>query len=75
MEVYRITNTITGKVYIGSTKYTKEYRWSTHLKDLKKGDSRPLYEDIRKYGIDAFDLTTLHKYDSNTTISELQKVE
>lgn len=65
MEVYKITCKINGKVYIGSTKLSKEARWgdlsnrSSHLSCARDGDTRPLYEDIRQYGPDQFELEIL----------------
>lgn len=70
MEVYKITCKVNNKVYIGSTKYTKELRWkdysnrSSHLSCVRDGDTRPLYEDIRKYGEDQFCLETLEILDN-----------
>ena len=65
LEVYKITCKINGKVYIGSTKFDKMTRWgdlsssSSHLSCARDGSSRPLYEDIRLYGPDQFELETL----------------
>lgn len=69
MEVYKIICRVNNKVYIGSTKYTKEIRWgdlsnsSSHLSCVRDGDTRLLYEDIRKYGEDQFCLETLEVLD------------
>lgn len=71
MEVYKITCKINGKVYIGSTKLSKEARWgdlssrSSHLSCVRDGDTRPLYEDIRQYGPDQFELETLESVKGN----------
>lgn len=65
MEVYKITCLVNHKVYIGSTKFTKEVRWgdlsssSSHLSRARAGAESPLYEDIRTYGEDKFLLETL----------------
>ena len=56
MEIYKITCKINNKVYIGSTKLTKEKRWgdlsssSSHLSCARDEIDKPLYNDIRKYG-------------------------
>ena len=69
MEVYKITCKVNNKVYIGSTKYTKEVRWgdlssrSSHLSCVRDGDTRSLYEDIRRYGVDQFSLETIETLD------------
>lgn len=54
-EIYIVTNTITGKRYIGQTMYSVSYRWKQHIEDsaLNKSNSY-LHRSIRKYGADAF---------------------
>lgn len=53
--VYKITNTITGDFYIGSSKDVKK-RWAEHkrLSVWKKHSNNPMYLDMRKYGVDKF---------------------
>ena len=53
--VYKITNTITGDFYIGSSKNIKE-RWRNHKKPSrwKQHPNNPMYLDMRKYGVDSF---------------------
>jgi group I intron endonuclease len=54
--VYRIRNTLNGKVYIGSSK-DMDLRWDLHRYALNRGDRRccpPLLEDWIKYGESAF---------------------
>ena len=65
MEVYKITNKITGKFYIGSTSYDKEtrffnYDWG-HIHSMSSGRKGELYDDMKKYGIDNFELETLEE--------------
>ena len=36
--IYKITNSINGKSYIGQTQNTIEERWKEHIKDSKKKD-------------------------------------
>ena len=54
--VYKITNTITGDFYIGSSKDMKR-RWRDHKKSStwKKCPNKQLYQDMQKYGVDKFD--------------------
>ena len=54
--IYKITNQINGKVYIGKTLYTIEKRWKEHISDSRKDrcEKRPLYDAINKYGIENF---------------------
>ena len=53
--VYKITNTITGDFYIGSSKDVKQ-RWMNHKKPSrwKAYPNNPMYQDIQKYGVDKF---------------------
>lgn len=79
MEIYKITCKVNNKVYIGSTKLTKEKRWgdlssnSSHLSCVRNGKHTPLYDDIKKYGKEMFELETIEKI--NCTRHELYKKE
>lgn len=57
-KIYCITNTITGKKYIGQTRRSIESRWKQHIKASTKVDNY-LYSAMRKYGIAAFTITEL----------------
>lgn len=58
--VYKITNTITGDFYIGSSKNIK-YRWKQHKRPSvwKDHSNISLYQDMQKYGVDKFDFQIL----------------
>ena len=60
--IYKITNTITGDFYIGSSKDVKR-RWREHKcpSSLKKYPSNPLYQDMQKYGLDKFSFEILEE--------------
>ena len=53
--IYKITNTITGDFYIGSSKNIK-HRWVNHKCPSRWNDNpnSPLYLDMKKYGVDKF---------------------
>ena len=53
--IYKITNTITGDFYIGSSKDVKK-RWRAHKwqSTWKKYPNYPIYQDMQKYGVDKF---------------------
>ena len=53
--IYRITNTITGDFYIGSSKDVKK-RWAEHKCKSKwnENPNSPLYQDMQKYGVENF---------------------
>lgn len=55
--IYKITNIINNKIYIGKTEYSNPTkRWKQHLADYKREycKERPLYKAFNKYGIDNF---------------------
>ena len=54
--IYKITNILNGKMYIGKTSSTIESRWKEHREDAtsRSKEHRPLYSAIQKYGIDNF---------------------
>lgn len=54
--VYKITNTVTGDFYIGSSNDVKR-RWTDHKKPSmrKKYPNNQMYLDMQKYGIDKFE--------------------
>ena len=53
--IYKITNTITGDFYIGSSNDVKR-RWAAHKwpSTWNKHPNNPMYIDMRKYGVDKF---------------------
>lgn len=59
--IYKITNNINGKIYIGSSTVERGYdkRWQEHKASSKYTNGKcynyPLYKAIRKYGEENFD--------------------
>lgn len=70
--IYKITNTINSKVYIGLTTVSLENRWTGHKTAARIGIDRHLYKSMRHYGIDKF---TIDKIDEATTLKELGEKE
>lgn len=62
--IYKITNTVNGKVYIGQS-IDIEQRWKNHKKEARNPNSKyghyPLYRAMRKYGIDNFKFDIIEK--------------
>jgi len=52
MIIYKITNKVNGKSYIGQTKFTLEYRVKQHLTEKSY-----ISNVLRKYGIQSFDIS------------------
>ena len=58
--IYKITNTITGDFYIGSSKNVKR-RWASHKckSSWNNCPNNPMYLDFQKYGVDKFEFQIL----------------
>lgn len=54
MIVYKITNKINGKMYVGQSKKSAEDRFQRHIKAAKKKCNRYLYDAMNHYGYDNF---------------------
>lgn len=54
--IYKITNKINQKVYIGKTQCSIERRFREHLDSSKRArcEKRPLYDAMNKYGVENF---------------------
>lgn len=62
--IYKITNQVNGKVYIGQTSRTVEIRWQEHLRYAKKDKPqhcKKLYNAFKKYGEDSFSIETIEQ--------------
>jgi hypothetical protein len=57
--IYKITNQVNGKVYIGQTAKTLERRKQGHIRDAMLGSGCAIHRAIRKYGIEKFRFETL----------------
>ena len=64
--IYKITNTITGDFYIGSSKNIKR-RWESHKwkTTWKKYPNNPMYLDMQKYGLDKFDFQVIEEVEES----------
>ena len=56
--IYKITNDINNKVYIGKTDFSIQKRFQEHCRDALKESNgkRPLYLAMKKYGIEHFSI-------------------
>ncbi len=59
--IYKITNNINKKMYIGQTSYSLERRWTEHKSCFNKNVQYPLYRAFRKYGIENFKMELVEK--------------
>ena len=58
--VYKLTNTVTGKFYVGST-YNLKSRMKYHRYSHKRNPNKELGRDIAEYGWDAFTVEVLEE--------------
>ena len=72
MIIYKITNQVNNKIYIGLTTETLQERWSGHLQAYKTC-KRHLYESMRKYGIENFTIEEIDKADSFEELGQLER--
>lgn len=68
--IYKITNTVNGKVYIGQTTRSLNTRWRLHKSS--RSFCRHLLNAIKKYGADSF---TIEPIDQADTMEELNRKE
>src|SRR5215472_8960211 len=75
MEIYLITNLLTGKRYVGKTTKVKEARWIRHCHNAYRTKPRPmaLPRAIRKYGPANFRIETLAVVDRNDLLNPLER--
>jgi group I intron endonuclease len=67
--IYKITNTLNGKFYIGQTKMRLSARWSKHKRDARAGAGWILAAAIRKYGHENFSLDVLDRHNSRDELN------
>jgi len=72
MIIYKATNKITNKVYIGQTTHTLDKRIKNHIKESKIYSNRTFMLSINKYGVDNFMFETI---DSANNLDELNDKE
>ena len=77
MLIYKITNIINNKSYIGQTIKTAEERWKEHKAHAfgshPNDQNKTLYKAIRKYGVENFTFEVLQ--DNIETFEQLDKAE
>ena len=63
--IYKITNDINNKIYIGKTEFSIEKRFKEHCADSQKDfkEKRPLYSAMKKYGTEHFHVSLIEETD------------
>lgn len=60
MFIYKIVNSINGKVYIGKTKNPHERKLS-HFREYKRDNTKALYKAMQKYGSENFEFIIIEE--------------
>lgn len=72
-EVYKITNKITNKIYIGITNQGSGARYRHHWYESRIGEPSPIHRSMAKYGEDNFTLEIIDFADSYDELKEKEK--
>lgn len=72
-EVYKITNKITGKIYIGITNQGSGARYRHHWYEARIGESAPIHRSMAKYGEENFTLEIIDFADTYEELKEKEK--
>jgi len=73
MIIYKITNTVNKKVYIGKTEFTTAKRFEAHIKKAKKKTNRYLYDAMNHYGYDKFVIEKIDDCISNEDMNNKER--
>src|ERR1700759_523611 len=57
--IYKLTNRVNGKCYIGQTERKPEERWKSHQSCARNGSKKYIHTAMRHYGIEAFELEVI----------------
>ena len=72
-EVYKITNKITGKIYIGITNQGSGARYRHHWYESRIGEPSPIHRSMAKYGEDNFTLEIIDFAETYEEVKEKEK--
>jgi group I intron endonuclease len=73
MIVYKITNKVNGKIYIGQTIRQLKVRWNEH-KSRSDKDNNKLSRAIRKYGLDNFEISTIYEANDYEDLNKMEEL-
>lgn len=72
MLIYKITNKLNEKVYIGQTTKTLDHRKKGHIQAAKDGVNHHLYNAMNKYGIENFVFEEICKASTKSELNYLE---
>lgn len=68
--IYKLTNNVNNKIYIGGTIDTLDARFHRHVISALKGSNYPLHKAIREYGEDVFERRIIEECNSLEHMNE-----
>lgn len=70
--IYKIVNDINDKIYVGKSSYSLQKRFSEHRSDYlrPRNNKRPLYDAMKKYGIEHFHIELIEEVGTDEKASE-----
>ena len=70
--IYKITNLVNNKIYVGKTSSSIEERFKEHIRDSRKErcEKRPLYDAFNKYGVENFFIEEIEEVENDEIASE-----
>src|SRR5271157_1131964 len=73
MIVYKITNILNDKAYVGQSQTSLERRWTLHKSDAKRNiDNSYFHKAIRKYGTECWKFDILEEIDDISNLNEAE---
>ena len=71
--IYKLTNTVNNKIYVGGTTDTIDTRFHRHVVRSLKGSEYPLHKAIREYGEEAFEKVIIEDCSSLEQMNERER--
>ena len=72
MIIYKATNNINGKIYVGQTTKSLETRIKRHLQSVRAGSDTHFHQALRKYGKDNFTFEIVCEVSSKAELNRLE---
>jgi len=69
--IYKISNSINNKLYIGQTSDGLKARWNGHKTSTNNGCTYTIHQAMRKHGVDKFKIEIIHEVPMNFLVEEL----
>lgn len=64
-KIYKVTNNINKKIYIGQTIQDENIRWNHHIREALNGSDTKFHRALRKYGKDGFMWEVIEEVDND----------